>query len=59
MTTRKDIESALWRGADTFRDTIDAANYKDFVLSILFVKYLSDTHTELLEELKSKYDEVR
>jgi len=57
MTTRKDIENVLWRGADTFRDTIDAANYKDFVLSILFVKYLSDTHTELLEELKSNYDD--
>jgi len=24
MTTKKDIEGALWRGADTFRDTIDA-----------------------------------
>ena len=26
MTTRKDIENALMRGADTLRDTIDAAN---------------------------------
>ena len=32
MTTRKDIENALMRGADTLRDTIDAANYKDYVL---------------------------
>ncbi|MEW6173998.1 MAG: type I restriction-modification system subunit M N-terminal domain-containing protein, partial [Bacillota bacterium] len=36
-TTRKDIEAALWRGANTFRGTIDAANYKDYVLSMLFV----------------------
>ena len=32
MTTKKDIESALMRGADTLRDTIDAANYKDYVV---------------------------
>ena len=30
MTTKKDIENALMRGADTLRDTIDAANYKDY-----------------------------
>ena len=39
-TTRKDIENALMRGADTLRDTIDAANYKDYVLPVMFLKYL-------------------
>ena len=37
-TTKSDIEAALWRGANTFRGIIDAANYKDYVLSMLFVK---------------------
>jgi len=55
-TTRKDIEAALWRGANTFRGTIDAANYKDYILSVLFVKYLSDTYLENVDELKKKYD---
>ena len=59
-TTRADIEAALWRGANTFRGIIDAANYKDYVLSMLFVKYLSDTYKENVENLKSKYpDEQR
>ena len=59
-TTKKDIEAALWRGADTFRGTIDAANYKDYVLSMLFVKYLSDSYNESIDELKTKYnDEIR
>ena len=59
-TTRSDIEAALWRGANTFRGIIDAANYKDYVLSMLFVKYLSDTYKESLEQLQKKYpDEVR
>jgi len=59
MTTKENIKGALWRGADTFRDTIDAANYKDFVLSILFVKYLSDTHKEMTDDLSKKYEGIR
>jgi type I restriction enzyme M protein len=54
-TTTQDIEAALWRGADTFRGTIDAANYKDYVLSMLFVKYLSDTYDEKVGEIRGKY----
>ncbi|GAB6172655.1 hypothetical protein JCM15765_21330 [Paradesulfitobacterium aromaticivorans] len=56
-TTRKDIEAALWRGANTFRGAIDAANYKDYILPMLFVKYLSDTYLERIKELKKKYDD--
>ena len=60
MTTKEDIKAALWRGANTFRGQIDAANYKDYVLSMLFVKYLTDTYAENLAELQKKYpDEIR
>ena len=59
MTTFEDIKKALWAGADTFRDTIDAANYKDYVLSMLFVKFLSDTYKEKVEELAKQYKGVR
>ena len=55
-TTRKDIEAALWRGANTFRGAIDAANYKDYILPMLFVKYLSDTYLETVENLKQEYE---
>ena len=58
-TTRKDIETALMRGADSLRDTIDASNYKDYVLPIMFVKYLSDSYQEELEKLQTKYDGER
>ena len=58
-TTKEDIKNALWKGADTFRDTIDAANYKDYVLSILFVKYLSDTYKEMVDNLKKDYEGIR
>jgi len=59
MTTFDNIKDALWAGADTFRDTIDATNYKDYVLSMLFVKYLSDTYKENVEELAEQYQGVR
>lgn len=58
-TTKKDIENALMRGADSLRDTIDAANYKDYVLPIMFVKYLSDTYREEVEKLEKEYSGPR
>lgn len=58
-TTKEDIKNVLWKGADTFRDTIDAANYKDYVLSILFVKYLSDFYQEMVDDLKKEYEGIR
>ena len=58
-TTKEDIKKTLWAAADTFRDNIDASNYKDYVLSMLFVKYLSDTFKENVEKLKEKYEGIR
>ena len=60
-TTSQDIKATLWKAAGTFRGTIDAANYKDFVLSMLFLKYLDDTYKEHLRELEERYkgNEVR
>ena len=55
MTTRTDIEQALWNGANTFRGIIGASTYKDYLLPLLFVKYLSDIYEENIDELKKKY----
>ena len=58
-TTFDDIKRALWAGANTFRDNIDASNYKDYVLSMFFVKYLSDTFDESVKELEKDYTGIR
>ncbi|MEN6387084.1 MAG: type I restriction-modification system subunit M [Phycisphaerales bacterium] len=58
-TAKKDIENTLMNCADTLRDTIDAANYKDYILPLMFVKYLSDTYNEKLDELKKEYSGER
>ena len=39
---QQDINTAAWSACDTFRGVIDAANYKDYILVMLFVKYISD-----------------
>lgn len=36
------INKALWNACDTFRGTISADTYKDFILTMLFLKYISD-----------------
>lgn len=53
MTTRKDIENTLWKACDSFRGKIDSSRYKDYILSMLFVKYLSD----VTKEKRAKYIE--
>ena len=55
MTTKNDIEKTLWKACDTFRGKIDSSRYKDYILSMLFVKYLSDVTAEKREEYASQY----
>ena len=56
MTNRKDIEQVLWNACDSFRGKIDSSRYKDYILSMLFVKYLSDVSKERREEYIKQYD---
>ena len=50
ITTQEQINQVLWEAADTFRGKIDSSIYKDYILVMLFIKYLSDTYKEKLEE---------
>lgn len=54
-TTIEQIKSVLWAGADTFRGVIDAANYKEYILTMLFIKYLDDTYEETVDKLRETY----
>lgn len=39
---KSDLYSSLWASADALRGGMDASQYKDYVLTLLFVKYVSD-----------------
>ncbi|MGU5768024.1 type I restriction-modification system subunit M [Aeromonas allosaccharophila] len=58
MTTsinQDDINKALWSACDTFRGTISADTYKDFVLTMLFLKYISDVWQDHYDGYKAEY----
>ncbi|NLL96348.1 MAG: type I restriction-modification system subunit M, partial [Clostridiaceae bacterium] len=55
-TTQTQINQVLWEAADTFRGKIDSSIYKDYILVMLFIKYLSDTYKERLEEYTKRYN---
>ena len=54
--TQKDINDAVWKACDTFRGSIDPSVYKDYVLTMLFLKYLSDVHDDKMEGYLKKYN---
>jgi type I restriction enzyme M protein len=53
--TQKEINDVLWRACDTFRGIIDPSDYKNYILVMLFVKYISDVWDERNQELKARY----
>ncbi len=55
-TTQDTINNIIWKACDTFRGTMDSSQYKDYILTMLFVKYLSDFYREKKDELILKYD---
>ena len=59
--SQDEINSALFRACDTFRGSMNSAQYKEFVLVMLFLKYASDSWDEHAAEYRRKYpgDEER
>jgi type I restriction enzyme M protein len=39
---KSDLYSSLWKSCDELRGGMDASQYKDYILTMLFVKYVSD-----------------
>lgn len=39
---KSELYSSLWKSCDELRGGMDASQYKDYVLTLLFVKYISD-----------------
>lgn len=55
LESSKDLISVLWGGADILRSKMDANEYKDYLLGIVFYKYLSDSF--LIKVYDLIYDE--
>src|SRR6185295_6666848 len=42
---KSELYSSLWKSCDELRGGMDASQYKDYVLVLLFVKYVSDKYS--------------
>lgn len=49
------INAAVWSACDTFRGTVDPSIYKDYVLTMLFLKYVSDVWQDHYDDYKQQY----
>lgn len=57
---KSELYSSLWKSCDELRGSMDASQYKDYVLVLLFVKYVSDKYAgdpDALIEVPAPTDE--
>ncbi len=59
--TKQQINQTAWAACDTFRGVVDAGQYKDYILVMLFLKYISDLWNDHLETYRKQFpgDEAR
>ncbi len=50
-----EINRILWKACDTFRGTVDPTEYKNYILVMLFVKYISDVWADKVDEYRQQY----
>ena len=53
--SQDEINNTVWQACDTFRGALDPAHYKDYILVMLFVKYMSDFWKDRVEQLTERY----
>lgn len=54
--SQEELNKVLWAAADSSRTAVDASIYKDYVLVMLFFKYLSDLSQKRREEYEKRYE---
>lgn len=55
MIDQERINRVLWGVCDTFRGTISPDTYKDFILTMLFLKYISDVWQDHYDDYQAQY----
>lgn len=53
--TQSEINNIVWKACDSLRPVMGSGSYKDYILTLLFVKYLSDVWKEKGNQYRIKY----
>lgn len=53
-TAFNELKDTLWKAADKLRGSMDASQYREIVLGLIFLKYVSDSFTARQEELRKE-----
>jgi type I restriction enzyme M protein len=56
--TQQEINKAAWGACDTFRGVVDPSIYKDYVLTMLFLKYVSDVWKDHRTRYEAEYPDA-
>jgi type I restriction enzyme M protein len=49
-STDKELKATLWKAANKLRGSLSAGQYKDVILGLIFLKYVSDAHWDFLAD---------
>lgn len=55
-TTMKELKDTLWKAADKLRGSLEASDYKDVILGLVFLKYVSDSFEERREQIRAELE---
>jgi len=53
--SQDEINAIVWKACDTFRGAVDPSEYKNYILTMLFLKYLSDLWKDKKREYEERY----
>ncbi|TVQ51074.1 MAG: type I restriction-modification system subunit M [Saprospirales bacterium] len=53
--SQTEINQLAWKACDTFRGVVDPAEYKNYILVFLFLKYISDVQRDKKEQYHIQY----